>query len=172
MLPRMSLPCCLKPLPLAVWEPPVPASPCTVGPKKTGAPLRFARTWAPTSLPRLAYVTVARRLGRGRSGGQVVPAPEMGAALRLATRIRAGRRLVIAEGLKGGCEHRTPHRDGGPGSDRVSGGPETRPQPTMARLFRASCLLSLLLAGFVPPSRGQEHSKVSEPPRRGAGDRA
>lgn len=33
----------------------------------------------------------------------------------------------------------------------------------MARLLRASCLLSLLLAGFVPPSRGQEKSKVSEP---------
>ncbi|KAF5913281.1 hypothetical protein HPG69_016897 [Diceros bicornis minor] len=30
----------------------------------------------------------------------------------------------------------------------------------MARLFRASCLLSLLLAGFVPPSRGQEKSKT------------
>uniref|UniRef100_A0A8C9C8T6 Glutathione peroxidase n=1 Tax=Phocoena sinus TaxID=42100 RepID=A0A8C9C8T6_PHOSS len=30
----------------------------------------------------------------------------------------------------------------------------------MARLFRASCLLSLLLAGFVPPSRGQEKSKM------------
>ncbi|EPY88608.1 Plasma glutathione peroxidase precursor isoform 1-like protein [Camelus ferus] len=31
----------------------------------------------------------------------------------------------------------------------------------MARLFRASCLLSLLLAGFVPPSRGQEKLKNS-----------
>uniref|UniRef100_G1LNY7 Glutathione peroxidase n=1 Tax=Ailuropoda melanoleuca TaxID=9646 RepID=G1LNY7_AILME len=30
----------------------------------------------------------------------------------------------------------------------------------MARLLRASCLLSLLLAGFVPPSRGQEKSKT------------
>ncbi|KAB1280994.1 Glutathione peroxidase 3 [Camelus dromedarius] len=30
----------------------------------------------------------------------------------------------------------------------------------MARLFRASCLLSLLLAGFVPPSRGQEKLKM------------
>uniref|UniRef100_A0A8C6CVY7 Glutathione peroxidase n=1 Tax=Moschus moschiferus TaxID=68415 RepID=A0A8C6CVY7_MOSMO len=30
----------------------------------------------------------------------------------------------------------------------------------MARLFRASCLLSLLLAGFVPPSQGQEKSKT------------
>ena len=37
---------------------------------------------------------------------------------------------------------------------------ETRPQPIMARLFRASCLLSLLLAGFVPPSRGQEKLKM------------
>lgn len=38
------------------------------------------------------------------------------------------------------------------------------PQPAMARILRASCLLSLLLAGFVPPGRGQEKSKVSEPP--------
>uniref|UniRef100_A0A8C6WD11 Glutathione peroxidase n=1 Tax=Nannospalax galili TaxID=1026970 RepID=A0A8C6WD11_NANGA len=30
----------------------------------------------------------------------------------------------------------------------------------MARLLRASCLLSLLLAGFVPPGRGQEKSKT------------
>uniref|UniRef100_G3TLJ5 Glutathione peroxidase n=1 Tax=Loxodonta africana TaxID=9785 RepID=G3TLJ5_LOXAF len=30
----------------------------------------------------------------------------------------------------------------------------------MARLLRASCLLSLLLAGFVPPSWGQEKSKT------------
>uniref|UniRef100_A0A8B9WWJ2 Glutathione peroxidase n=1 Tax=Bos mutus grunniens TaxID=30521 RepID=A0A8B9WWJ2_BOSMU len=30
----------------------------------------------------------------------------------------------------------------------------------MARLFRASCLLSLLLAGFIPPSQGQEKSKT------------
>uniref|UniRef100_A0A8C5ZK15 glutathione peroxidase n=1 Tax=Marmota marmota marmota TaxID=9994 RepID=A0A8C5ZK15_MARMA len=30
----------------------------------------------------------------------------------------------------------------------------------MARFLRASCLLSLLLAGFVPPSRGQEKSKT------------
>ncbi|MBZ3884219.1 Glutathione peroxidase 3 [Sciurus carolinensis] len=30
----------------------------------------------------------------------------------------------------------------------------------MARLLQASCLLSLLLAGFVPPSRGQEKSKT------------
>lgn len=30
----------------------------------------------------------------------------------------------------------------------------------MARLLRASCLLSLLLAGFVPLSRGQEKSKT------------
>lgn len=29
----------------------------------------------------------------------------------------------------------------------------------MARLLRASCLLSLLLAGFVPLSRGQENTK-------------
>uniref|UniRef100_A0A2I3H5L8 Glutathione peroxidase 3 n=1 Tax=Nomascus leucogenys TaxID=61853 RepID=A0A2I3H5L8_NOMLE len=29
----------------------------------------------------------------------------------------------------------------------------------MARLLQASCLLSLLLAGFVPQSRGQEKSK-------------
>lgn len=36
----------------------------------------------------------------------------------------------------------------------------------MARLLRASCLLSLLLAGFVPPGRGQEKSKVSKPPGR------
>lgn len=34
----------------------------------------------------------------------------------------------------------------------------------MTLLLRASCLLSLLLAGFVPPGRGQEKSKVSEPP--------
>lgn len=45
---------------------------------------------------------------------------------------------------------------------------ETRPQPIMARLFRASCLLSLLLAGFIPPSQGQEKSKVSEPRGWGA----
>lgn len=38
------------------------------------------------------------------------------------------------------------------------------PQLAMARILRASCLLSLLLAGFVPPGRGQEKSKVSEPP--------
>ncbi|KAM7242687.1 hypothetical protein CapIbe_007158 [Capra ibex] len=30
----------------------------------------------------------------------------------------------------------------------------------MARLLRASCLLSLLLAGFIPPSQGQEKSKT------------
>ncbi|XDA77073.1 hypothetical protein R6Z07F_007219 [Ovis aries] len=30
----------------------------------------------------------------------------------------------------------------------------------MARLLRASCLLSLLLAGFIPPSQGQEKSKM------------
>ncbi|MXQ86920.1 hypothetical protein E5288_WYG019292 [Bos mutus] len=30
----------------------------------------------------------------------------------------------------------------------------------MARPFRASCLLSLLLAGFIPPSQGQEKSKT------------
>uniref|UniRef100_A0A8C8TV60 Glutathione peroxidase n=1 Tax=Peromyscus maniculatus bairdii TaxID=230844 RepID=A0A8C8TV60_PERMB len=30
----------------------------------------------------------------------------------------------------------------------------------MARFLRASCLLSLLLAGFVPPGRGQEKSKT------------
>lgn len=36
----------------------------------------------------------------------------------------------------------------------------------MALLLRASCLLSLLLAGFVPLGRGQEKSKVSEPPGR------
>uniref|UniRef100_A0AC16Z9K3 Glutathione peroxidase 3 n=1 Tax=Rattus norvegicus TaxID=10116 RepID=A0AC16Z9K3_RAT len=30
----------------------------------------------------------------------------------------------------------------------------------MARILRASCLLSLLLAGFVPPGRGQEKSKT------------
>uniref|UniRef100_A0A8D1F0X3 Glutathione peroxidase n=1 Tax=Sus scrofa TaxID=9823 RepID=A0A8D1F0X3_PIG len=30
----------------------------------------------------------------------------------------------------------------------------------MARFFRASCLISLLLAGFLPPSRGQEKSKT------------
>ncbi|CAO2643127.1 Glutathione peroxidase 3 [Lemmus lemmus] len=30
----------------------------------------------------------------------------------------------------------------------------------MALLLRASCLLSLLLAGFVPPGRGQEKSKT------------
>ncbi|KAL0605338.1 Glutathione peroxidase 3 [Plecturocebus cupreus] len=30
----------------------------------------------------------------------------------------------------------------------------------MARLLQASCLLSLLLAGFVPQSRGQVKSKV------------
>lgn len=36
----------------------------------------------------------------------------------------------------------------------------------MARFLRASCLLSLLLAGFVPPGRGQEKSKVSEAPGR------
>lgn len=34
------------------------------------------------------------------------------------------------------------------------------PQPAMARILRASCLLSLLLAGFVPPGRGQEKSKT------------
>lgn len=39
-------------------------------------------------------------------------------------------------------------------------GAETRPQPAMARLLRASCLLSLLLAGLVPPGRGQEKSKT------------
>lgn len=44
-------------------------------------------------------------------------------------------------------------------SDSVSGESETRPQPAMAWLLRASCLLSLLLAGFVPLSRGQK-SKV------------
>lgn len=42
--------------------------------------------------------------------------------------------------------------------------PQDAPQPAMARILRASCLLSLLLAGFVPPGRGQEKSKVSEPP--------
>lgn len=41
--------------------------------------------------------------------------------------------------------------------------PQDAPQPAMARILRASCLLSLLLAGFVPPGRGQEKSKVSEP---------
>lgn len=61
------------------------------------------------------------------------------------------------------AELRTPQTDRGPGSDRVSGESETRRDPAMARLLRASCLLSLLLAGFVPPSRGQEKSKVSEP---------
>lgn len=34
------------------------------------------------------------------------------------------------------------------------------PQLAMARFLRASCLLSLLLAGFVPPGRGQEKSKT------------
>lgn len=47
--------------------------------------------------------------------------------------------------------------------------PQTRPLPAMARLLRASCLLSLLLAGFVPPGRGQEKSKVSEPRGWGPG---
>lgn len=42
--------------------------------------------------------------------------------------------------------------------------PPDAPQLAMARILRASCLLSLLLAGFVPPGRGQEKSKVSEPP--------
>lgn len=42
--------------------------------------------------------------------------------------------------------------------------PQDAPQPAMARILRASCLLSLLLAGFVPPGRGQEKSKVSESP--------
>lgn len=41
--------------------------------------------------------------------------------------------------------------------------PPDAPQLAMARILRASCLLSLLLAGFVPPGRGQEKSKVSEP---------
>lgn len=58
------------------------------------------------------------------------------------------------------AELRTPQTDRGPGSDRVSGESETRRDPAMARLLRASCLLSLLLAGFVPPSRGQEKSKT------------
>lgn len=38
--------------------------------------------------------------------------------------------------------------------------PQDAPQPAMARILRASCLLSLLLAGFVPPGRGQEKSKT------------
>ncbi|MCQ7618863.1 hypothetical protein NP202_23900, partial [Salmonella enterica] len=48
-----------------------------------------------------------------------------------------------------------------PGSSRVQGESQTRPSsPAMARLLRASCLLSLLLAGCVPPGRGQEKSKT------------
>lgn len=38
--------------------------------------------------------------------------------------------------------------------------PQDAPQPAMSRILRASCLLSLLLAGFVPPGRGQEKSKT------------
>uniref|UniRef100_A0A7N9D3T7 Uncharacterized protein n=2 Tax=Macaca TaxID=9539 RepID=A0A7N9D3T7_MACFA len=34
----------------------------------------------------------------------------------------------------------------------------------MARLLQASCLLSLLLAGFLPQSRGQDKSKVEMAP--------
>lgn len=93
-----------------------------------------------------------------------MPAPEMPAALRLATGTPARPRIGHRRGLERWPRASDTSDGGGPGSDRVSGEPETRPEPAMARLLRASCLLSLLLAGFVPPSRGQEKSKVSEPP--------
>lgn len=53
--------------------------------------------------------------------------------------------------------------------DQRPGQSQTHPPRAMARLLRASCLFSLLLAGLVP-SLGQEKSKVSEPPGGGRGN--
>lgn len=99
----------------------------------------------------------------GESGGTVAPAPEMRPALQLATRTPARSPIGHRRRLERWLSIGTPQTEGGPGSDSVSGEPEARPQPAMAWQLRASYLLSLLLAGFVPPSQGQEMSKVSEP---------
>lgn len=78
----------------AMLEDIVPASSCTLKAKRRGGPSQvFSRTPAPTSLPRLAYITVAWGLGKGKSGGKIVPAPEMRATLRLVTRTPARPRI-------------------------------------------------------------------------------
>lgn len=69
MFPRIEPPISssgiLKPCPLATLEGIVPASSCTLEPKEEGAASWVDKDQLPF-LPRLAYVTVARSLGRRR----------------------------------------------------------------------------------------------------------